>query len=236
MRARFPLILLLSAVLALHCAVAQSAQSVAPAQLSDSGKYLATSQSAEGRSSQASRLTLQKVEEHRFLIETVSVDTLARTISFPVTLEQDSSNLEYALVGNKGKVHESLLVTDVLPAQVHYAAMLLGVKKGDAVRIKLEWGVPGLKQSKKLAEVIKVELPNKPDGVGKWIYTGHTHTKGWLNAQPEESLIALINDPSALINTTLSEQVHSDDIYLLTSPYDLPKKGLPISLILEFGE
>lgn len=58
----------------------------------------------------------------------VTLDKTARQVRFPAVVNQTTGPVEYLLVGSQGKVHESVLRTDVEPMQVHTAMLLLGVE------------------------------------------------------------------------------------------------------------
>jgi hypothetical protein len=65
----------------------------------------------------------------------VRLDETRRTVSFPAVVNLDEGLLEYALVSEGGKIHESLLVTRVEPYQIHLAATLLGIGRASGNRI-----------------------------------------------------------------------------------------------------
>src|SRR5450631_644906 len=58
----------------------------------------------------------------------VHLDKKNHRISFAATVNQHQGLVEYLLVNEKGKVHESLLATKVLPHDIHLALLLIGLK------------------------------------------------------------------------------------------------------------
>jgi hypothetical protein len=56
----------------------------------------------------------------------VRLDAAKRCLRFPATVNRWDGPLEYALVTSLGAKHESLLLTDVDPLDIHTAAVLLG--------------------------------------------------------------------------------------------------------------
>ena len=63
-----------------------------------------------------------------FVMGNVQIDSKTRQITFPATVNMQSGLLEYLLVTNNGKAHESLLITEIEPYHLHAAMLLLGVK------------------------------------------------------------------------------------------------------------
>lgn len=181
-------------------------------------------------------LGLKPVGEHQYTIGRLWLDTQSRVIRLVVTTEQIDVDLEYALTHSSGKVHEALLTTDVLPSQLHYAAMLVGAKKGDPVKVKLSWKVFEDSYECFLQELISIKDNQAAEQLAGWVYTGEVSPTGFLNAHAEKSLVALINDPSALINRVGNSEVPQDDIYRYSTKLTLPKSGMPIQVELHFLE
>lgn len=63
-----------------------------------------------------------------FEIGSVRLDKNTRTVTFPAKVQMTDGLLEYLLVTPQGPVHESLLVSDAKPQDVHMAMLLLGAK------------------------------------------------------------------------------------------------------------
>jgi hypothetical protein len=56
------------------------------------------------------------------------LDKKTGTLSLPGKVNMDNGALEYLLCAPKGPTHESLLVTEVQPSDVHLGMLLLGAK------------------------------------------------------------------------------------------------------------
>jgi hypothetical protein len=63
-----------------------------------------------------------------FEIGSIRLDKHASTVSFPAKVNMVDGLIEYILVTTKGATHESVLVTEVSPQNVHMAMLLLGAK------------------------------------------------------------------------------------------------------------
>lgn len=63
-----------------------------------------------------------------FEVGAVRLDKNAGTVTFLAKVNMDDGLLEYLLVSPQGPMHESVLVTDASPQEVHMAMLLLGAK------------------------------------------------------------------------------------------------------------
>ncbi|MBC8002432.1 MAG: hypothetical protein H7X97_07575 [Opitutaceae bacterium] len=121
-------------------------------------------------------------------------------------------SLEYLLVTDKGKVHESLLRTDVEPYHIHLAMLFLGAHgntnvlantnslAGDSITIELAWMSNGRALKARAEDLILNSDKGKPMTLGPWTYTGSAVVAGRFIAQAEGNLASIIIDGGALIN------------------------------------
>ena len=227
-------ILILSLAL-LSSLPAWSQPSPDPQRVETSGKYQPEARATRLTPEEQRRLAVQPAGDGLWRIDQILIDAHQRSLSFPVAFQITDSNLEYALVTGRGKTHESLLVTDVLPVQLHIAALLLSVGNDSPLEIEVSWNTHGPEQKIKLGDLIRIARPDSPPIA--WTYHARQLADGSLAAQSEQSLIALIDDPSALIHHLLPAHLNRDDIYLPATPNrPLPAKGLPLTLTLRFPE
>ena len=63
-----------------------------------------------------------------FEVGTVRLDKNTNTVTFPAKVNMADGLVEYLLVTSKGSTHESVLVSDAGPQNVHVAMLLLGAK------------------------------------------------------------------------------------------------------------
>ena len=61
-----------------------------------------------------------------YRIGSITLDKNARSVSFPASINMTEGVIEYLLVNKKGKVHESLFSTAIVPTNLHVAMLLLG--------------------------------------------------------------------------------------------------------------
>jgi hypothetical protein len=164
-----------------------------------------------------------------FELGKVRIDKQKRTIQFPAVVNMKEGLAEYLLVSTQGKVHESVLRTDVEPFQIHVAVLLLGAKgaqtnffrpdkppPGDPITIEVSW--KGLVSTKRIPaeEMVFDRANNKPMSKGPWTYTGSFQFEGMFVAQQAGSIISVIYDPEALINNP-RERREDDDNWIINS-------------------
>src|SRR5690606_21573331 len=70
----------------------------------------------------------------------VLADPKTRTIRFPAWVNMTNGLLEYVVVTDYGKTHESLLVTEARPVDVQSALLLLNARAGGTNSLKLPDG------------------------------------------------------------------------------------------------
>ena len=61
-------------------------------------------------------------------IGSLQLDKKARTVRFPGKLNMGKGALEYLICTPRGATHESLVVSDVAPTDLHFGMLLLGAK------------------------------------------------------------------------------------------------------------
>ena len=166
-----------------------------------------------GRPAANSQPVLRYVAPGVFAIGACRIVKAEGKVEFPATVNMQEGALEYLLVGTGGKLHESLLRTEVEPLSLQIALLLAGMEgslaplkqqgedrlpEGDAVAITVRWQRDGQEKMARLDELIrqgKELAPSLP-----WVFTGSVVRDGVFAAQVERSLIAVYHDPVALID------------------------------------
>jgi hypothetical protein len=168
---------------------------------------------------------VQKLKDGRIKIGALVVDPMKKEISFPAKINQRLGLVEYAVVTTKGKVHESLLVTQVRPIEIHLAALLLkfappnGSTEPGRIAVEVEWEVDravrrapleSLIVHAKDAGAIRVGSGLRP---GAWHYVGSGFSAEMLLDESECGVISLISDGIALIQNPregkLDDELHA---------------------------
>ena len=179
------------------------------------------------RSQSSAIPTLREVAPGILEYNGVRLDKKDHRVSFPATVNQRVGLIEYLLVNEKGKTHESLFETKVLPHDIHLALLLIGLKedakenpnetpppqaidagylhsapklKGAPVSISVVWTEQGKKKEIAAEDWVFNLQTNHPMSRGPWIYNGSFVENGVFLADQELSIVAVITDPTALVN------------------------------------
>ncbi|MCP5528569.1 MAG: hypothetical protein H7A47_17400 [Verrucomicrobiales bacterium] len=175
----------------------------------------------------------------------VRVDARDRSFRFPVELNQRTGLIEYALVQQRGKTHESLFRTAAEPLHLHLAFLLLGGKPaysarlpvdilqalpGEAVRIEVVWQEKEAPVVKPLEAFIVTTDNPAPLAPGPWAYNGSMMLEQGLAAQAEGSIVSLYLDPSALINNPRPGR--NDDELHRPNTAALPPDATPLEMVV----
>lgn len=178
--------------------------------------------------------------EHTFRVGMIHGDRSAKSITMPAEVNARDGVIEYAMVTRGGKVHESLLSTAADPLHVQVAALLLGMASHEAgatpakVEILVEWETNGPARSVALEDLVALaeDTPANPAGGtlarGSWRFTGSRIDAHGFVAAREGSIIALIEDPAALIGNPRPER-HNDRMHVPNTA-ELPAAGMPVAV------
>ena len=190
-----------------------------------------------------------------FTVGKITVDKRAQTVRFPATVNMAEGVLEYLLVTDKGKTHESLLATAVSPYQLNIAMLLLGARPtpeiadlppeqltagtlksapelaGDNVDVFISWKDGDEQRKVRAEEWIDSLAAKAPMTAGPWIYTGSAIYQKRFLAQEEGSIVALVTDPAALINNP--HDGNRDDTNWSARKDKIPAAGTPVEIIFQ---
>lgn len=159
-----------------------------------------------------------------------------REISFPVELSPAEDIIEYLLVTEMGKIHETLLTTDISPLHLNIAIKLLGYKESKelfrvldadyrhtdqfheedeatktAARfdIFLNWDENGENKEYHVNHFIKNTVTKKHARIQPFIYGGSYLLNGRFKAEMTGDIIAVFTDRGSIAN--FSNEGHEDD-------------------------
>lgn len=187
---------------------------------------------------------VEKVGENQYRIGAIELDAVTREIRFPAVVNQEDGTLEYLLVTEMGKVHESLLRTAVSPAQLQVGLKLLRYRAGLGHLVDHLWP-PGKApvheaQGEELELLVSwAEMPGIPvrraiqnRSTGKamdetpWIFTGSEVIDGEFQAQAEGSIVAIYRDGFAMINSPHPQALDDENWFPLAGI--LPPRGAKV--------
>jgi hypothetical protein len=189
---------------------------------------------------------VKQISPGRFQVGQVTLDKQTRSITFPGVVNMTEAIIEYLVVTRDGKLHESLLRTDVRPADIHVAMLLLDAKggetvpedplkpiPGDPVIIEVSWKAKDREKRLRAEELVFNTQTKTNLTKGVWIYNGSRLENGAFMADREGSIVSLITDPFALVNNPRPGR-DNDDLCEVNSsmvpPLDTP---VEVKLILQ---
>jgi hypothetical protein len=200
---------------------------------------------------------VQMIGPGLYRVGAVLVNRDERTVSFESQLNTNAGPMEYLLVHERGKVHESILKTSAEPFHIHTAMLLLGVAPstnsagaeaasgpieepaaiklpGRKIEVTVSWTAAGRRQDVPGGELVFNTQANGPLTNAAWVYNGSRMISGRYIAQIEGSIISLITDAGAQVNQT--GPGHDNDQIWTASTNRLPRAGVPARVTLKLAE
>lgn len=133
----------------------------------------------------------------------VKVDPTERWISFPATVNMREGQVEYLLVHETGKIHESLFKTKINGKEIHAAALLLSAGAANSLKVRqieVSWKEKDAVKRVAAADLIFDKAHKRVLKETKWAYRGSKLINGIFLAERDGSLIAIMEDREALID------------------------------------
>jgi len=188
----------------------------------------------------------------------IRLDRSNRRIILPASVNMVEGPLEFALVHQNGKIHESLLVTAARPFHLNVALKLLGFKESaelfpildddyrptgrfhkvpaeirSAARadIRVAWNdAGGTRRETALNKWIIYVPSGKPLPVIPWVYGGSYHHEGVFQAEAGGEFIALFTSQGSLFNYPGKD--HDLDDVWIPATKSVPPVGTPVTVII----
>ena len=173
----------------------------------------------------------------------IEIDQKKRQFSFPAVCNQTSGLVEYALVHENGKTHESILRTKVSPNLIHATLLLLKenpqpdfftyIEKNStklmqmpAIQIFVEWEHNGSLHQALINSMVLNQTDDRELSESAFVFTGSKVVEGTYLAEIDGSIIAIYHDSRATLN---SRDIHSnsDDVWIANES-KVPPKNLPV--------
>jgi hypothetical protein len=182
---------------------------------------------------------LKEIEPGVFALGEIRLDKQAGSIQFPAAVNMREGMVEYWLVGSGGKLHESVLRTELEPYQIHVAMLLLGIKSaqppdllsGDNIQIRVSWHADDQKIQRTAEELVTNLQTGQTMSPGPWNYTGSRMIDSVFVAQRDRSIVSIIEDPDALVNNPRPGR-DNDEIWE-ANPASVPPVGTPVLVTVQ---
>lgn len=167
-------------------------------------------------------------------------------VIFPASVNMSKGLLEYLIVGGAGKLHESLLKTDIEPYSLQIALLMLGLEgtpdplreqgdpgtpQGDPVTICVQWKQDGRMKQAPIESWVVNRNEKGPLGPVNWVFTGSIISEGVFMAQVEKSIVAVFHDPAAMIDNPLPDGA-SDEVWFVNEKV-VPPVGTEVLVIIQ---
>lgn len=201
---------------------------------------------------------LKRLDDGRMQIGKVTFDPKKREISFPAAVNQTEGLLEFVIVHQNGKIHESLLLTDISATNLNLAFKLLGYKaspelyskvepdgslsaefeeateeekKGSRIRLLLEFERDGKKVRHPINKWIAHGTTEKDMPDSPWVYGGSFIYQGKFVAETSGDLVAIFLSNAALINFSGKDN-DLDEVWLPNSKR-VPPEGTAVQVVIQ---
>lgn len=197
---------------------------------------------------------VEQLEDGRIRLEKLTVDPKAGSLTIPCKVNMSKGMVEYALVTDYGKRHESILQTESAPHNIQAALLLLGAKSrpvgqprakekmgaeemgADPARLsaRVEWDLNGGKvESRPLGDCYVFGKRGEPAtgraGGSELHFNGSKVVPAGFMANQEGSVVSLVGDDLAVLNDSTPVDP-AEEAYIREGV--LPREGRMVRLVL----
>jgi hypothetical protein len=213
--------------------------------------------SAEDVPKEMVKPSVSQLDETRFQIGKITFDRKSREIRFPATVNMTQGQLEYLIVHENGKVHESLLVTTISPLNLNLAFTLLKypasrelysvetseggravkapeiseeVRAGARVGIDVEWTEGGKQHRLSINEWVQHAVTTKSMAAGPWVYGASESFEGKYIPETSGDIAAIFLSNAAILNYP-GEDNGNDDVWT-PFPKRVLEEGSAVTVVI----
>ena len=188
---------------------------------------------------------ISEINPGQFKFGQILIEKEIREFSLPAICNQTSGLIEYALVHDQGKTHESLFRTPVSPKLIHATFLLLKEKPQHSffklmesggteiaqiptIQIFVEWEQNGTSYKEMMNTMIQNQSAERMLSQNAFVFTGSKVIEGVYLAEEDGSIVAVYHDSRSTLNSR-DEESNWDDVWL---PYleKMPPKELPVTI------
>jgi len=214
-------------------------------------------QAEETRQEPAKEAKVEKLDGTRYRIRDITFDSRTREIRFPAAVNMTKDLLEFLIVHNNGKVHESLLKTGISATDLNVAFTLLRyqpspelyvepaapddpsvkfpavdgeIMKAARIHIEVEWQDGDKLRKVPVNEWVQHAVTGTTMPAGPWVYGGSEISGGRFQAEATGDIAAIYLSRSALINYPGKD--NTDDTVWFVYPKRVPPLDSPVTVII----
>jgi len=194
---------------------------------------------------------VEKISETGYRLGLITFDQKSREIRFPAEVNMTEGLLEFLIVHEKGKIHESLLKTVASPLHLQLALTLLRYKPSPELRLLPDDSFPVVGPEEKKAARLAIEIEWSAEGQTRripanewiqhtvkassmpathWVFSEADILDGKFSPEATGDLAAIYLTNSALINFPGAD--NRDDTVWIPYPQRVPAVGTPVTIIL----
>lgn len=202
--------------------------------------------------------SITRLEDGRMKIGEIIFDTKTRQVRVPCTVNMTEGPIEFAVVHENGKIHESLLVTKCTPTDINVAFKLLryvaseelyaiekergvlsakfpevpeATRNAARVDLKVEWEKDGKVQTAPLADWIMHAQTTKSMTPAPWVYGGSMMYDGIFVAESTGDVASIFVSRGSLL-LYAGQDNFNDDTWL---PYAkrMPAVGTVVQFLIQ---
>ena len=187
---------------------------------------------------------ISKIGDHLYKLGSLKINSESKEIIIPGKVNMQKGMIELLACGPGGKVHESVLLLDVIPYHLHVGLLLLGLKfgggleyqgdpntpMGDSLEVWVRW-TSNDRDTIVKGEDLVWDIPrNKSMEHTYWVFAGSKVVEGKYMADIEKSIITTYHDPFTIIDNPLA--LGGDDELYRVNEKITPAKGTPVEVII----
>ncbi|HEX6164788.1 MAG TPA: YdjY domain-containing protein [Vicinamibacterales bacterium] len=194
-----------------------------------------------------------KLSATTYRIGEMTVDTAARTLTVPGTVNEGVSTLEFVANTVRGaKAYETALTLNTNAVSFNAALLLLGLDpsrskpsavqfdktppEGDPVELTMTWNAGGKPRTVPIEELLLDDRTKKTLPKGPWVYTGSrfydTGEHRIYLAEQDGVLIGFMHGPQSIIDNPRADALGSYGFYVLNPALGL-KPGSPVTVTVK---
>lgn len=201
---------------------------------------------------------LKKISDTEYDLDGIRINAATREVRIPTIVNIKKAPVEYMLVHETGKTHESVLSTTIKPTSIQVALLLANYQpategmlthvpeaerpkiwkeeppakpRGNRVALTVEWKVGSETKRAKFSDWVQNgETRKSPPDLDTWIFNGSYIDERGFAAQAEGSIVGIWLDRVAIINSP-ADGNWRDELWI-SQPKNIPDEGTPVTLIV----
>ncbi|MFM2171088.1 MAG: hypothetical protein RI957_1317 [Verrucomicrobiota bacterium] len=206
----------------------------------------------------AEKPKMLKLADGRMKYGEIEFDPKTRQVRIPCSVNMNDGLLEFAVVHENGKIHESLLITQCSPTDINVVMKLLryvaseelyaiekepgvltdrfpevaeATKKAARVNLSIEWQQDGKAQKAALADWIIQAATNKPMNQEPWVYGGSMVYDGAFLAEQTGDIASIFVSRGSLL--LYPGKDNFNDEAWLAHTKRMPAQGTKVHFIIQ---